>query len=106
MINQALTSINPPVVNPSSEQHYLQSRVFALIKGAEFAVDTFFLMSGFLATLGVLKQLRKSKGTLSLGMYFSMVLARFLRLTPTYMYVLLFFWKVSETVNKSKLLQY
>lgn len=48
---------------------------------ATFSVDTFFLMSGMLATYNILKVLEKTKGKLNVPMFY---LHRYLRLTPTY----------------------
>lgn len=48
---------------------------------ANLAVDTFFVMSGALATVGILKTLDKTKGQLNLIM---MYVHRYVRLTPTY----------------------
>lgn len=46
-----------------------------------FAVDTFFLMSGFLATYSILKMLDKTNGKFNVVMFY---VHRYLRLTPTY----------------------
>lgn len=46
-----------------------------------FSVDTFFVMSGMLATFSLLKMMDKTKGRLNLFMFY---FHRFLRLTPTY----------------------
>jgi len=81
-----------PVNNPTSEAKVTQSFGFTFIRGAEFAVDTFFFMSGFLATWGMVKQF--SNRALTPKSYIMVMLARWLRLTPTYAWVLLFFWKV------------
>ncbi len=48
---------------------------------ATFSADTFFLMSGMLATYNVLKVLEKSKGKLTVPMFYTQ---SYVRLTPTY----------------------
>ena len=93
-----LMFVMPPVVNPTVEDRFLQSVPFAFVRGAEYSVDTFFFMSGFLATFALLNQL-KLKGILSVSQYVSIVLLRYLRLTPSYAVVLLFFWKVLPLVS-------
>lgn len=46
-----------------------------------FSVDTFFVMSGMLATFNILKMLDKTKGKLNVIMLY---VHRYIRLTPTY----------------------
>lgn len=48
---------------------------------ATFSVDSFFLMSGMLATYNILKLLDKTEGKLNVPMFYTY---RYLRLTPTY----------------------
>jgi len=55
-------------------------------------LDTFFFLSGFLAAWGILQQL--SKKSLSVHSYLLLMFARFVRLTPSYMLVVFFNWKV------------
>ena len=93
-----LMFVMPPVVNPTVEDRFLRSVPFAFVRGAEYSVDTFFFMSGFLATFALMNQL-KLKGILSASQYVSMVFLRYLRLTPSYAVVLLFFWKVLPLVS-------
>ena len=69
---------------------------YQMISNAFFSVDTFFFLSGFLVTYGMLKKL-DALGVDSAGSFFSkfpllqMYLHRWLRLTPLYMIVLGFF---------------
>lgn len=60
---------------------------------AYFAVDTFFWIGGFLITLGMLEQLKKVKNFVKF--YFGAVLHRFIRIWPTYMIAILFYWKIA-----------
>jgi hypothetical protein len=92
-----LTSFFPAVYNVSAVQHFLQTPSFALVKGAEYAVDTFFLLSGFLATWGVFKSL--SGRALTVKSYLMMVLSRWLRLTPSYAFVLFGYWKLIPLIE-------
>merc|ERR1712166_620413 len=58
------------------------------IQAAEFSVDSFFFMSGFLAVFIGLKKIESLSSLSVLIQAPMMVLDRFLRLTPTYMLVL------------------
>lgn len=59
---------------------YEQWTILAIMSG-HFSVDTFFVMSGTLATYGIMKALDKTKGNLNIPMLY---IHRYLRLTPTY----------------------
>lgn len=65
-----------------------------LSRAAEYAVDTFFFMTAFLAVWGRLleEEAKPSKGYMST--YFRLVLLRYLRLTPIYAFVLFFYMNV------------
>lgn len=54
--------------------------ILAVINGT-VSVDTFFVLSGMLAAVGIMKTLDKSKGKLNILM---MYVHRYIRLTPTY----------------------
>eukprot|EP00301_Raphidiophrys_heterophryoidea_P005246 c12225_g1_i1.p1 GENE.c12225_g1_i1~~c12225_g1_i1.p1 ORF type:complete len:710 (+),score=161.17 c12225_g1_i1:50-2131(+) len=64
-----------------------------IVVSAEFAVDSFFYLSGFLVAAGLINFFEKSntKGLRWVPMF---VLHRFLRLTPAYMFALFYQWKV------------
>jgi hypothetical protein len=96
-----LNYTSPPPVNPNALQRLALSYEFALLRGAEYSVDTFFLMSGFLAAGGLLAQLRKH--ALTPASYATMVLARYLRLTPAYAFVLFMYWKVLPVLSSGPL---
>jgi len=81
-----------PVYNPTAEGRVLQSFPFAYLRGAEFAVDTFFFLSGFLATWGIANQL--SQRQLTTKTFLMLLVGRYLRLTPTYLVVIMLYWKV------------
>jgi len=69
-----------------------RSWMFLGISAAAYGIDMFFFISGFLAAyhlLGLLKGM--SFGLLNL---FRLYFHRWIRLWPTYIFVLLFFWKV------------
>ena len=53
-----------------------------IIPSAVFAVDSFFLMSGFLGSLSMMRRIDRGKNLLM--EYPVMVLHRFLRLSPVY----------------------
>ena len=53
------------------------------------SVDSFFFLSGVLVSYLTLREMKRRKGTFPLVPYY---LHRILRLTPTYMFVLFFYW--------------
>ncbi|CAH3109140.1 unnamed protein product [Porites lobata] len=65
---------------------------FEAIGNATFSVDSFFFLSGFLVAYLSLRHMQKNNGQLPL---FSYYFHRFWRLTPTYMFVLLFWNKLT-----------
>ena len=56
------------------------------ISSAEFSVDTFFVLSGFLTTILFVRQVEKDK-TLSPRLMFLYYIHRYIRLTPTFLIV-------------------
>eukprot|EP01112_Ceratiomyxa_fruticulosa_P004021 TRINITY_DN1435_c0_g1_i1.p1 TRINITY_DN1435_c0_g1~~TRINITY_DN1435_c0_g1_i1.p1 ORF type:complete len:687 (-),score=135.01 TRINITY_DN1435_c0_g1_i1:122-2182(-) len=60
--------------------------------GAEFAVDTFFWLSGFLVGWLTLKEMRKG---MKVGSWIMYVVHRIWRLTPTYYFILFFYIYIS-----------
>eukprot|EP01133_Synstelium_polycarpum_P007907 gene7907-9283_t len=74
---------------------------FQSLTAAEFAVDTFFLLSGFLVThslLSSMDRLQSSKGS-SLAFAVKYIVHRIARLSPLYIFVLFFFWKLSPMLG-------
>ncbi|XP_020606704.1 nose resistant to fluoxetine protein 6-like [Orbicella faveolata] len=61
---------------------------FQTVGNATFSVDSFFFLSGLLVAYLSLRRMEKKNGQLPLFKYY---FHRFWRLTPTYMFVLLFF---------------
>lgn len=51
------------------------------ILNGTFSVDSFFVMSGMLATYNILKLLDKNNGKMNIFMFY---VHRYIRLTPTY----------------------
>ena len=64
-----------------------------LAPAAYFAVDTFFWIGGFLITIGMLEQMKKK--IKFIFFYFGCIVHRFIRIWPTYMVAILFFWKIA-----------
>ena len=62
---------------------------FQAIGNAYFAVDSFFVLSGFLVAYLSLRQMKRKNGRFPFVTYY---LHRYLRLTPTYAFVLFFTW--------------
>jgi len=61
----------------------------AINPGAFFAVDTFFFLSGILVAYIIFRQMDKKKGRFPFLQYY---LHRYLRLTPSYGFILFFAW--------------
>lgn len=62
---------------------------FQGVTAAFFAVDTFFVLSGVLVAYLTLRQMQKGKGRFPFASFY---VHRFLRLTPTYAFMLFFAW--------------
>lgn len=81
-------------LNPTTRNKYTQDISAVASTGGEFSVDTFFWMSGFLASFGTIKAFSSTSenGNSSLLLspfkYFYILGMRFLRLTPSYAFVL------------------
>nr|XP_058949088.1 nose resistant to fluoxetine protein 6-like [Pocillopora verrucosa] len=70
----------------------LQRFTFEAIGNATFSVDSFFFLSGLLVSYLSLRHMEKKNGQLPLFKYY---FHRFWRLTPAYMFVLLFYDKLN-----------
>jgi peptidoglycan/LPS O-acetylase OafA/YrhL len=81
-----------------NHQGWLASLPAQALTGAYFAVDTFFFISGFLACYIMLKKFYKMLEQKQYVRYLKSIpfiyLNRFLRLTPTYFFVLLMYLKI------------
>ena len=62
---------------------------FQAISNAFFSVDSFFFLSGLLVAYLTLREMKRKKGRFPFLMYY---IHRYLRLTPTYAFVLFFSW--------------
>lgn len=80
-----------PVINPSATSQELHSPLMAVIRGGEYAVDTFFFMSGLLAMDALLRHGEDWK--LTGRSYLKFVLARYVRLVPVYAFLMYFYVK-------------
>jgi peptidoglycan/LPS O-acetylase OafA/YrhL len=86
-----------PILNPSAIDSQIQSFQMAIPRGAEYSVDTFFFMSGFLATWGTIQESKRNPFTWV--SYFRNIMLRYLRLTPAYAFVLFFYYKAMPFVS-------
>eukprot|EP00111_Clytia_hemisphaerica_P007343 TCONS_00021359-protein len=75
-----------PIDNGLDAKKVLNRYTMQTITNAHVSVDTFFLLSGLLVGYLTLKQMDKTKGKINIPMFY---LHRFLRLTPTYAFVIL-----------------
>ncbi|UJR11689.1 hypothetical protein I4U23_015870 [Adineta vaga] len=62
--------------------------LFQLISDAQFSVDTFFVLSGFLTTILFLRQVKKDE-KLSFRLIFLYYIHRYIRLTPVFLLMIL-----------------
>ncbi|XP_071855818.1 nose resistant to fluoxetine protein 6-like [Bombus fervidus] len=64
-----------------------------LVNNATFAVDTFFFMSGYLASYAFLKEKQKMEGVPSIteraNMFLQIIMKRYIRFTPAYFVIIL-----------------
>lgn len=65
------------------------SRSFQVILNAQFSVDTFFLLSGLLATYLFLREVSRKHGVLSARDWILVYAHRYIRLTPAYAVILM-----------------
>ncbi|XP_020624606.1 O-acyltransferase like protein-like isoform X2 [Orbicella faveolata] len=78
----------------------IQRFTFQAVGNATFSVDSFFFLSGLLVAYLSLRYMEKKSGQLPL---FSYYFHRFWRLTPAYMFVLLFFDKMTPFLGEGPL---
>ena len=64
---------------------------FSIVISAELVVDIFFWLTAFLSCYYLLNHMKMNEG--SMGNIFIFYANRIVRLLPTYMFVLFFFWK-------------
>ena len=67
------------------------------VTNAFFAVDSFFYISGFLVAYLTFREMQRRNGSFPFLTYY---LHRILRLTPTYMFVLFFYWLLTHHLAK------
>ena len=67
------------------------------------SVDTFFVLSGLLVSYLTLREMNRKKGRFPFLSYY---LHRFLRLTPTYMFVMFFIWGLFEYMGNGPTFKY
>ena len=84
-----LFSLITGVDNPTHLKSTLSRFSFQAIGNGFFAVDTFFLLSGLLVAYLSMCQMKRKNGRFPFLAYY---LHRYLRLTPTYAFVLFFIW--------------
>ena len=77
--------------NPFMLKDVLSRFTFQAVGNAYFAVDSFFVLSGLLVAYLSMRQMKRKNGRFPFLSYY---LHRYLRLTPTYAFVLFFIWLV------------
>ena len=84
-----LTALVTGLDNIYSVRNVLSRFTFQAIGNAYFAVDSFFVLSGLLVAYLSMRQMKRKNGRFPFLSYY---LHRYLRLTPTYAFVLFFIW--------------
>jgi peptidoglycan/LPS O-acetylase OafA/YrhL len=79
----------------SVEKELIPRFSFQAILNGTFSVDSFFFLSGVLVAYLTLRQMKKRKGRFPFLHYY---LHRYLRLTPTYAFVLFFAWFLTNHI--------
>jgi peptidoglycan/LPS O-acetylase OafA/YrhL len=77
------------VQNVGVLKNVLSRFTFQAISNGFFSVDSFFFLSGLLVAYLTFREMKRKKGRFPFLMYY---LHRYLRLTPTYAFVLFFVW--------------
>ena len=80
------------LINSGYIRHYMQQFSYQPIVNATFSVDSFFFMSGVLASYLTLTDMQKNEGRFPVLTYY---LHRYLRLTMVYAFVLFFWWTLT-----------
>jgi peptidoglycan/LPS O-acetylase OafA/YrhL len=83
------------VDNMKSFQSLVRRFSFQAVLNGTFSVDSFFFLSGVLVAYLTLRQMKKRKGRFPFLHYY---LHRYLRLTPTYAFVLFFAWFLTNHI--------
>ena len=78
-------------------EHFMPRFTAQSILNGFFAVDSFFFISGFLVAYLTFREMNRRKGKFPFVTFY---LHRILRLTPTYMFVLFFFWFLSNHLTR------
>ncbi|XP_078365906.1 O-acyltransferase like protein-like isoform X2 [Oculina patagonica] len=89
-----------PVSNLLLVSNIIHRFTFQTVGNATFSVDTFFFLSGLLVAYLSLRRMEKNNGQLPLFKYY---FHRFWRLTPVYMFCLLFFAKLARFLGDGPL---
>ncbi|CDW85999.1 UNKNOWN [Stylonychia lemnae] len=83
-----------PIQNMGIIQEFMSDFLFSLVLAADFIVDIFFYMTAFVSSYFLLIRLHQNYG--SFGQWTQVMrlyLHRFMRLFPTYLFALFFYWK-------------
>ncbi|XP_072029286.1 nose resistant to fluoxetine protein 6-like [Amphiura filiformis] len=89
--------VTPNIENPLSLIKYLKRFGFQAILNATFSVDTFFFLSGLLVGFLTFMRMAKTDGKIP---WFWFYFHRFWRLTPVYMFTILFFMYLVPYMGK------
>ena len=84
-----------PLQNLEIIEEWMSDTLFTVVISAELAVDIFFWLSSFLACYFLLMRMNENAG--NLGSILKIILNRFVRLLPLYVFALLFYWKLMVT---------
>ena len=91
-----LGALSPGIIdNPTAIKTVMSHFTFQAVGNAFFAVDSFFFLSAVLVSYLTLRQMKKRNGRFP---FLHFYIHRYLRLTPTYAFVLFFAWALTSNI--------
>ena len=98
--NTYLHLFRGPVRNLEVKQSWIESATFSIVLQADLQSDIFFFTTAFTWSFQLLKIIQRNGGEHPLP-YWKVVLFRYARLTPLYVFMILFLWKFIPTLGSN-----